>query len=190
MVYHAEMVARAAAGTCGGRPAVPSYHASPPGLSLGRPVAQGDGLSGREARRRPADGRDHRGRGRGGDSRDGPHRPDAPVDPPAGCYKVQRSGEEILGRCQGCGRGGAFAVVLECVPARSAATITADSPIPTIGIGAGPQCDGQVLVIHDMLGLLGEFPAPVRPPLRRAWRGHPHRRRRLYSRRQNGLISR
>ncbi len=52
---------------------------------------------------------------------------------------------------------GAFAIVLECVPAELAATITAEIPIPTIGIGAGAACDGQVLVLHDMLGLLDDF---------------------------------
>lgn len=51
---------------------------------------------------------------------------------------------------------GCFAVVLECVPALVAAEVTARLTIPTIGIGAGPHCDGQVLVFHDMLGL-GDF---------------------------------
>ncbi len=52
---------------------------------------------------------------------------------------------------------GAFALVLECVPATLAREITAASRVPTIGIGAGRHCDGQVLVLHDLLGLDPEF---------------------------------
>ena len=52
---------------------------------------------------------------------------------------------------------GAYAVVLECVPAPLAGVITQRLTIPTIGIGAGPQCDGQVQVFHDMLGLFADF---------------------------------
>jgi 3-methyl-2-oxobutanoate hydroxymethyltransferase len=52
---------------------------------------------------------------------------------------------------------GAFAVVLELVPADVAARITKDLSIPTIGIGAGPSCDGQVQVVHDILGLYPDF---------------------------------
>lgn len=74
-----------------------------------------------------------------------------------GTYKVQRGEEELLADAKAVADSGAFAIVLECIPASLAARITAEIPIPTIGIGAGPHCDGQVLVIHDMLGLLGEF---------------------------------
>lgn len=52
---------------------------------------------------------------------------------------------------------GVFAIVLEKVPAALAAEITAELPIPTIGIGAGAGCDGQILVTHDMLGLFDRF---------------------------------
>ena len=52
---------------------------------------------------------------------------------------------------------GAYAVVLECVPAPLAKVITERLSIPTIGIGAGPDCDGQVQVFHDMLGLFADF---------------------------------
>jgi 3-methyl-2-oxobutanoate hydroxymethyltransferase len=48
---------------------------------------------------------------------------------------------------------GCFAIVLECVPREVAALITRELAVPTIGIGAGPDCDGQVLVLHDLLGL-------------------------------------
>jgi 3-methyl-2-oxobutanoate hydroxymethyltransferase len=54
---------------------------------------------------------------------------------------------------------GAFAVVLECIPGKLAREITAALKIPTIGIGAGVDCDGQVLVLHDLLGLNPDFKA-------------------------------
>ncbi|MCZ6464769.1 MAG: 3-methyl-2-oxobutanoate hydroxymethyltransferase, partial [Proteobacteria bacterium] len=57
---------------------------------------------------------------------------------------------------------GAFAVVLEGIPAPLAAEITADLCIPTIGIGAGVECDGQVLVMHDLLGLSEWSPSFVK----------------------------
>lgn len=52
---------------------------------------------------------------------------------------------------------GAFAIVLEAIPSQLAALVTKQLTIPTIGIGAGPDCDGQVLVIHDMVGLFQRF---------------------------------
>jgi 3-methyl-2-oxobutanoate hydroxymethyltransferase len=59
---------------------------------------------------------------------------------------------------------GAFALVLEMIPAELAGSITARLDIPTIGIGAGPDCDGQILVSHDMLGLFDRFvPSFVKP---------------------------
>jgi 3-methyl-2-oxobutanoate hydroxymethyltransferase len=74
-----------------------------------------------------------------------------------GGYKVQRSAEEIVADAQAVAEAGAFAVVLECIPRELAAKITAATSIPTIGIGAGPHCDGQVLVVHDLLGLIEGF---------------------------------
>jgi 3-methyl-2-oxobutanoate hydroxymethyltransferase len=74
-----------------------------------------------------------------------------------GGHKVQRSGEEILADARAAAGAGAFAVVLECIPSSVAARITEQLPIPTIGIGAGPHCNGQVLVTHDMLGLIEQF---------------------------------
>jgi len=77
-----------------------------------------------------------------------------------GGYKVQGKGPEaeaLLRDARAVEEAGAFAVVLECVPRQLAAEITGMLSIPTIGIGAGPACDGQVLVIYDLLGLLGDF---------------------------------
>lgn len=54
-------------------------------------------------------------------------------------------------------QAGCFSIVLECVPAQLSAHITESVGIPTIGIGSGPGCDGQVLVLHDILGLAGDF---------------------------------
>ena len=66
--------------------------------------------------------------------------------------------ERILSEAIALAEAGAFAVVLEHIPASLAATITAKIPIPTIGIGAGPDCDGQVLVTADLLGLSEKQP--------------------------------
>jgi 3-methyl-2-oxobutanoate hydroxymethyltransferase len=74
-----------------------------------------------------------------------------------GGYKVQRDADVIVADAQAVAEAGAFAIVLECVPADIAARITETLPIPTIGIGAGPHCDGQVLVSPDLLGLFDDF---------------------------------
>ncbi|HTU89839.1 MAG TPA: 3-methyl-2-oxobutanoate hydroxymethyltransferase, partial [Gemmataceae bacterium] len=70
-----------------------------------------------------------------------------------GGFKVQRDAERLLEDALAVEAAGAFAVVVECVPTDLAARITATLKIPTIGIGAGPACDGQILVTPDLLGL-------------------------------------
>jgi 3-methyl-2-oxobutanoate hydroxymethyltransferase len=70
-----------------------------------------------------------------------------------GGYRVQRNGEQLLADAEAVQQAGAFAVVLECIPDELARRITASLRIPTIGIGAGAGCDGQILVLHDLLGL-------------------------------------
>jgi 3-methyl-2-oxobutanoate hydroxymethyltransferase len=74
-----------------------------------------------------------------------------------GGYRVQGktpdAAQQLLRDARAVEASGAFAVVLEAVPRELAAQITRELRIPTIGIGAGPDCDGQVLVIHDLLGL-------------------------------------
>ena len=80
-----------------------------------------------------------------------------------GGYKVQRDEEQIVADARAVAEAGAFAIVLECIPDRIAARITSSLPIPTIGIGAGPDCDGHVLVTPDLLGLYqGHKPKFVR----------------------------
>jgi 3-methyl-2-oxobutanoate hydroxymethyltransferase len=74
-----------------------------------------------------------------------------------GGYKVQKEEERLMEDAKAVEEAGAFAIVLECVPRDISKKITETLSIPTIGIGAGPDCDGQVLVIHDLLGLLGDF---------------------------------
>jgi 3-methyl-2-oxobutanoate hydroxymethyltransferase len=73
-----------------------------------------------------------------------------------GGYRVQGktmdSATELLADAQAIEDAGAFAIVLEGIPRELAALITQQCRIPTIGIGAGPECDGQVLVVHDLLG--------------------------------------
>jgi 3-methyl-2-oxobutanoate hydroxymethyltransferase len=74
-----------------------------------------------------------------------------------GGYRVQGRDEEaaerLLADAHAVAAAGAQLLVLECVPSALAGRITAEVSIPTIGIGAGPDCDGQVLVVYDMLGI-------------------------------------
>nr|WP_302486188.1 3-methyl-2-oxobutanoate hydroxymethyltransferase [uncultured Megamonas sp.] len=78
-----------------------------------------------------------------------------------GGFKVQGKSEEaakrIIQEAKAVEKAGAFAVVLECVPAKLAKIVTEEINIPTIGIGAGSDCDGQILVYQDMLGMFGGF---------------------------------
>jgi len=74
-----------------------------------------------------------------------------------GGFRVQRDEAKILEDALATEQAGAFALVVECVPVEMAQKITAAVKIPTIGIGAGAGCDGQILVTHDMLGLFDDF---------------------------------
>ena len=85
-----------------------------------------------------------------------------------GGYKVQgkerEKAEALLMDAKALEAAGAFAIVLEAIPAKLAKEITEALTIPTIGIGAGPHCDGQVLVLYDLLGLFDDFvPKFVKP---------------------------
>ncbi|MGE5391300.1 MAG: 3-methyl-2-oxobutanoate hydroxymethyltransferase [Deltaproteobacteria bacterium] len=76
-----------------------------------------------------------------------------------GGFKVQgkdlESARKLINDADALEKAGCFAIVLEGVPSELARRITEETAIPTIGIGAGPHCDGQVLVINDMLGMFG-----------------------------------
>lgn len=78
-----------------------------------------------------------------------------------GGYKVQgkdsKSAQQILKSAKAIEKAGAYAIVLEGVPAVLAKKISRSLKIPTIGIGSGPDCDGQVLVIYDLLGMFQDF---------------------------------
>ncbi len=85
-----------------------------------------------------------------------------------GGYKVQGKAKDraqvLIEDAKALEAAGAFAIVLEAIPAELAKTITGQLTIPTIGIGAGPHCDGQILVLYDLLGLFDEFvPKFVKP---------------------------
>jgi 3-methyl-2-oxobutanoate hydroxymethyltransferase len=77
-----------------------------------------------------------------------------------GGYKLQgrepEAARKLLADARALEQAGAFSVVLECIPEDLAARVTGAISIPTIGIGAGVHCDGQVLVLHDMLGIAGK----------------------------------
>ena len=74
-----------------------------------------------------------------------------------GGFRVQRDAAKILEDACAVDQAGAFAIVVECVPIDLAEKIRAAAKAPTIGIGAGAGCDGQVLVTHDMLGLFNDL---------------------------------
>ena len=74
-----------------------------------------------------------------------------------GGYRVQRDEAALLADARAAAAAGAFAMVLECIPREIAKKVTAEIAIPTIGIGAGADCDGQVLVLHDLLGITSGY---------------------------------
>lgn len=78
-----------------------------------------------------------------------------------GGYKIQGKGKEnarrVLKDAKAVAQAGAYALVLEGIPMELAAKVTKEVDIPTIGIGSGPHCDGQVLVIYDLLGMFPEM---------------------------------
>ena len=81
-----------------------------------------------------------------------------------GGYRVQRQADVLMADARAAEDAGAFGIVLECIPRSIAKEITDKIKIPTIGIGAGPDCDGQVLVLHDLLGITaGYVPKFVKP---------------------------
>lgn len=71
--------------------------------------------------------------------------------------KTEEAARKLMEDAKAVEEAGAFSVVLECVPAKLAAVITRELSIPTIGIGAGNGCDGQVLVYQDLLGMFSDF---------------------------------
>lgn len=75
---------------------------------------------------------------------------------------IQRNEDQLLADARAAESAGAFAIILELIPSSVAQRITAEISIPTIGIGAGPHCDGQVLVTPDMLGMSGFKPRFVK----------------------------
>lgn len=80
-----------------------------------------------------------------------------------GGYKVQgktrEAGEQLVADARALAEAGVFAIVLECTPPDIGAAVTAAVSVPVISVGAGPSCDGQMLVMHDMLGLTEHAPS-------------------------------
>ncbi len=78
-----------------------------------------------------------------------------------GGFKVQgkdaQSAKNIIEHAKALEQRGCFSIVLECIPTQISKMITEESSIATIGIGAGKECDGQVLVTHDLLGLFDRY---------------------------------
>ena len=74
-----------------------------------------------------------------------------------GKFSIQKAEKALLKDADAVADAGAFSVVLECVDADLAAKITRQVPIPTIGIGSGAGCDGQILVVTDLLGMDPDF---------------------------------
>ena len=145
---------------------------------------------GREDRRRRAPHGSDRAAGGSGNSGDGPYRADAAIACNAlGGFRVQgkraeAAAKQLLRDAHAVEAAGAFSIVLESIPRELAARITRELRIPTIGIGAGPDCDGQILVLHDLIGLpLGPY-AEVRAALRQRGRGDFARRGRSMLRRR------
>ena len=160
MIYHTRMVTR------GARRAL--VVTDMPFMSYQSQSATGAG------ERRPADEGRRRPRGEAGGRRAQRRRPSAAIttaDIPLmghvgltpqsvrrlGGFKVQRDAGKLMDDALAVEAAGAFSLVIECVPSDVAARITEAVKIPTIGIGAGPHCDGQVLVTPDLLGLFDEL---------------------------------
>jgi len=78
-----------------------------------------------------------------------------------GGYKIQRD-EGLIDEALALEDAGVFSIVLECIPSSLAKRITESLKIPTIGIGSGPYCDGQILVLNDIIGLTEKAPKFVR----------------------------
>ena len=141
------------------------------------------GQAGGRPPRRRADRGDHRRRHPGdGATSASPRRASTPSAATASRAAANDGAEEVIADARAVAEAGAFAVVLEMVPGEVAKQITKELPIPTVGIGAGPDTDAQVLVWQDMAGLrTGKAPRFVKryaDLAGRPHRGHPAVRRR------------